>query len=413
MLYDLLAIVSFVYGVILSLRVKTFDSVLTYLIVILLLIPRTIYLPGVPGFSVHSVSVCVMLFIFFMRRVFLRDESINLYFQHRDYFMFLFIVYVLFLSWSYNRTSGIPILFENYFIPSLFLIFICSNVSTLKGNHLKLMVNIGVMISIYAIVEYITRYNIIYRDHYADLTWFGEYRELATVFRVSSTIGHPLMLSSFLLPLLPFTNTTRWPALSRFLLLIGILVTGARSAALIAGGYIALHILWNKKLGQLILLVVAGFFIISYGSQIPIIDGLFHRFEHATHSSEIRYIVFESLPVLVRESFWGHGLRSSEFMFSQLIGLDYVVENPWISLLLEIGIVGLLFYCAMMLVWVSRIGFNRTHIAPTALIIAMISGYNSIAVNTNLLLYTIILLSCIKNRYEEKDEKSSTSGLFA
>ena len=85
-----------------------------------------------------------------------------------------------------------------------------------------------------------------------------------------------------------------------------------------------------------LLLMLTGYF-------LGVFDDLVYRFSNSQSSNAVRFALLNIIVDVAQESFFGNGIGSTR-EFSERIGFYNVIEMPWVSFLIEMGLFGTLLF---------------------------------------------------------------------
>jgi membrane protein implicated in regulation of membrane protease activity len=193
-----------------------------------------------------------------------------------------------------------------------------------------------------------------------------------------------IMLINFILfpIMMSYHNWNRFnPAWTAFYAL-AIFATGTRAFLGVAAIIIAASLLRRRAALAVPLLIIAGFFAVSYAvSQqgVRVFD-----FTSDLTSSSARYVQFFSLLNL----FWSHPIFGAGFGASarvvRSIEAPYSYELTYVALLAKLGLIGAILVGGAMLVWLGRsmrYNPNRISIAALAIAVVLMTASNPYLIN--------------------------------
>jgi O-antigen ligase len=250
---------------------------------------------------------------------------------------------------------------------------------------LKIISTIATILAIIAIAEYITGYNPFCAIHHSSEHWIRrpfEQPRLGYLIRARSSIGHPLVLSSFLVFVLPVTLYLAFKkdrkffwVLSTAIQYLGIFVTFSRSSYLL-GILLLLNYLIRFKV---ITINFQRFIFITGSLTILVGTGLFLLYRHENLTAFLERVSFRTGKgsFLFRLDAWslagdfiainpvvGAGIRKLPVFISKELPLYPLTtfDNTFLDLFFEIGIVGLVSYILFILApMISIYKSNKTN----------------------------------------------------
>jgi hypothetical protein len=270
-------------------------------------------------------------------------------------FMVLFSVGSILETLALRGASGLPTAFENYVGPFLLFLFLILYYFDDEAGYLRVMrafVCFILTAALYGIFEYVHGSNFFFKNLYADLYWFQSFE--GDSYRISTFLGHPLVNASYFLVallLVPALFKSRLRYLAMLIFIAGIMVTGSRASFVIGIAAVCLFYVLKKDtyIGQLSrfgaimgLLIVVLVLLFTTPLGQTIVD----RFTTAEGSTLVRFISLGYLAdSLMNPSLLGNGFGGSgDLSASVFHTTDYGFENPWLLIILDLGIVLALVY---------------------------------------------------------------------
>ncbi|MFQ5824312.1 MAG: O-antigen ligase family protein [bacterium] len=228
---------------------------------------------------------------------------------------------------------------------------------------LKIVCGVATIISILAIIEYLIGYNPYSELYLSNRHWYSrnllDGKFYGRLIRVISTVGHPLVLSSFLLLILPVTLHFTFRAerklfwiLSSGIQYLGIFVTFSRSAYLFGGLLLLVYLIRFKVISFKRLISVMGFltlsFLIGYVLlyKFGVIDAFLDRISLQTAKESILFRLkglFLASHFISGNPFFGVGVRQLPIFINKDLPFFPLTtfDNTFLDLFCEIGILGL------------------------------------------------------------------------
>lgn len=298
----------------------------------------------------------LLFFIFFISAVISSFQAVeNPLWSIRYLYVILFGGYVLFLS----------------------LKMVSYRVTNLAKELYPFLNTLVVIAAAYGIIEYFLKLNLLYPHvPFYDLASPGS---SITIYRSSATFDHPLtaaLVFSLFLPynLLQFLVNTkkRLPyGIFTALLFIGIQVTGSRVGILyiiIAIMFIIILSVYGKLFKFHVLYLLIAGLIIAIPTVYLMFDSIFARsfsiLETGLLNADINRAesILWALRVFSDYWLWGMGPYNSDFLKSYQamssglnISSEWGLENSWISLLLEQGIMGIVLFLLIQIYCIVRL----------------------------------------------------------
>ncbi len=245
---------------------------------------------------------------------------------------------------------------------------------------------VSMSVSFIAVIEVIGKvniYNFYGRQYYSQ--WYDYVLSINSSWRAKSTLGNPLVFSSYLILSIPIIEYFRQKCLNTFWLVIfissisvGIILSGSRSACLALVIYF-IYIIIKSKIRQKITILIfsaAAVVIILYKVDLSL---LLERISNAGSDGsladrQLAYSVF--LNVIGLNIFVGIGLGNTYSALAGMVGGNNTFDNGILELLYAIGILGVIpiIYLLITLRFVHNNGQQtyRYNLIINSLIIAML-----------------------------------------
>jgi hypothetical protein len=321
--------------------------------------------------------------------------------------MLLFIAGVLALSVIQLHPGGMIQVVENYLGPLMLFTLVLAEyqgrpqrVAALTTFFVVLLTGVGV----YGIVEYALRRNVWYGPLYAASPLASQWYQTASlpdVYRITTTLGHPLTNAQYFLLAVVFAAGSLAGAtgLRRALtgaalpvLVLATIATGARTTLLLLATVPVFVLIIQRRIRALAwggVLVAIVYLAASYS---PVGVVLQQRFSSAegTSSALVRLRSIEVVPETLRSTnpLIGYKLGRSGEISSELFASDVPIgfENPWLMLLADVGlpltmlyvlIVARLLIAVLRMAWQSRAPAVTYAAVGAVAMVLMYSGYNS------------------------------------
>ncbi|MFQ6113122.1 MAG: O-antigen ligase family protein [bacterium] len=233
---------------------------------------------------------------------------------------------------------------------------------------LKIVCGVATIVSILAITEYLIGYNPFSEFYLSDRHWYfsntldGNYH--GRLVRVISTVGHPLVLSSFILFVLPVTLYFAFGAEKKLFWIfstgiqyLAIFVTFSRSAYLLGGLLLLIYLIrfdvFSINFKRLLfvmpfvaLLCLIGFLLLS---KFGIINVFLERISFQTGKASLLFRLkgwFFASNFISQDPFFGVGVRQLPIVIRKYLPVFPLTtfDNTFLDLFCEIGIIGLCSY---------------------------------------------------------------------
>jgi len=232
---------------------------------------------------------------------------------------------------------------------------------------LKILSSVATTVAIIAIIEYITGYNPFCAIHHSSEHWIRQSFEeshLGHLIRARSSVGHPLVLSSFLLFVMPVTlyfvfqkgRRLFW-IISTGIQYLGIFVTFSRSSYLLGGLLLFIYLIRYKVISisfkhiiitivLLTFLIFVGFFLLHRNE---IINDFLERVSFHSGKGSFHFRLnawFLAGNFISRNPIIGVGVRQLPIFITRELPIYPLTtfDNTFLDLFCEIGIVGLFSY---------------------------------------------------------------------
>jgi hypothetical protein len=233
-------------------------------------------------------------------------------------------------------------------------------------------------------------------------------------YRITTLIGHPLKNATYFLFSIPIAMCIfRRPFNFIFvsLLFIATFVTGSRAASILAViSLIFYYVYFDANVVKQIRTILAAsvIILISYFSLLhsPLGSTLVQRFAGEGESSIVRVRSLANIGhAALNNIFVGSGVGSSFDSSSSFFGYNIGYENPWIMLIVDVGIPTTLLYFGIICVvvlqkrrYLKSGGLNKALYISFISTLTMITSYNSFGsrntLNFLLWLNVALLFSC-------------------
>ena len=322
----------------------------------------------------------------------------------------------MFLQTSYFRGfKGLPQCFQNYVFPFVFFLFMLTEDREKILKALKLYVVFISAVGLYGIIEYLFETNFLYDKIYmfASPHWYLYISE--GNYRITTTIGHPLVNGVYYLFSIPIVYYIFQRPLNVILIIVlfgATMATGSRVAFVLAlVSILFCSFSFNVSVFKRIKVIVIG--VVTFGMTYTAIfkthlgTTLMRRFVEEEGSALMRLKSLAYMPDRIKSNFvFGNGMGFSFESSASYFGFSTGYENPWLMLIIDTGFVTALLYAVTILVFMlwkinylkcSDI-FKGIYISFIAVLV-MLTSFNSFGGrNTiNLLLWFVIgLLFCKK-----------------
>ena len=249
--------------------------------------------------------------------------------------------------------QGLAQCLENYLFPYCFFLFLFLLDKKTILKFLKFYVFAIIAISIYGLIEYMCGRNILYEHLYlgSGTHWYFEVDREG--YRITTTIGHPLKNATYFLFAIPVSlYVFKKPLnfIATLILCVGAFVTGSRAAAVLTACSIVMYYAYfgsnlkeqlKRGLASLAA-IIAGFSILRFS---PLGSTLLSRFSLAGSSTELRVSSLSNfVGMSLQYTFTGKGMGLSMNESMRLLGEGYGFENPWLMLIVDVGLLTFLLY---------------------------------------------------------------------
>lgn len=287
-------------------------------------------------------------------------------------------------TWSMNSVDGAVLLFTAYLLirnanpPAgmivakyallgVGLFYLCAMLARRLGLTKLIMwlfLSLALITSLYAIVEYVMKENIIFQPYIANAV-----REpVSGLHRVGSTLAHPVPFGAFLIQVLPFCLLVWFVGQSRRQRVLGLAVTGMAAMALFltfskgswiiavfTAGILVTHATWKRSWKGVYLIVI---FVAALG----LVTGIFWEqvITEMGSRSEIsvngRMISWEAaLDGIAENPVFGVGLKQGDSVvynhydsksraWVDKDGINTPVDNYYLNVFLEEGLIGIMLW---------------------------------------------------------------------
>lgn len=414
-LIELLVLVATIFVI---LRNKDINTIVVFLFTTILLVPTNLRFSLIHGLTIHAVAYTLIISNTLIQRIINRSACPPLQIQFFLMPYLFFIVYALSISYYNSELTTMGVFYSNWVVLLGLLWYIFSNISYINSGILIKVIKLGVIISIYSIVEFLLKRNFLY----SGLLDFTNTVHYQTTYRSFGTTNHALTLANTFLMLLPVLHflykegTFKKVTLHtlNILFFITILLSGSRSAVLLSLAYFAIQYIRVKQLLVILTLSLFSFSIIVSSLKTNFLTkNIMYRFNNSESSTQVRLNLLENAQVILSESFWGNGLGISNEVYRNMFNTAEILENPWLAYVLDIGIIGFTLMVISFIVIIKRIKLNADGKFLIIVTLFMFTGYNSISSYSNLVLFLMLLLVAIDRQLfhseSMKNEKSNSS----
>ena len=352
------------------------------------------FLIPLEGFLIYSfgsfVKIYTILFIIVSIIVLIQQRR-KFYLNKRIASLLLFLsVSILSLLWTIDYNKGL------YFISSMglqaLLIITISQVQytfNQRKGIIKsyvfgtLVLSILFLVFIYPVGSFTNRFTIFYNGVLFDPNNLGVQFVLGIVFLMS------LKYSGL------FKNILRILLVVLFVYVV--LLTASRTAILALGFFIPLYayILYrrNNSAKRMFRFIFVTVFILLLASLLLNIDfySIFSRFSDVTGSNRV-YLWMVSRDLILRNPILGYGIGSSSTLLESVTGYNLGTHNTFITVLLELGIVGLIAFLSFVVGFLfQKTQTSDQKLYKCAVVIALISCMFLDTYNKKILWFPILV----------------------
>lgn len=376
---------------------RSIDSFLILCLAISLTVPYEIFAIGFSGEMLSKISpYSVFIGTYFVAQVLIKSGL------HRRQFIFPktaapfagILLYLSVLTYVRQGSSGFGTIIDNH-LSVFFLVYILASYQNKIILAPEKITLIALVVAMYAVIESSIAYNLIYQHLFSQASWVDT-QWSSSLHRSTATIGHPLIAATvfliFISSLNPAANLKN--LIIVFILLLAVASTGSRAAIGLSIVSLLTQILAHHRVSRSFFSAI----IVSSLSVLFILTGYFDqlidRFSNASGSDAVRLALFDIAGTAVRENlFFGQGIGSiGEYTYR--IGFFNVLEMAWLTLAIEMGSMGLIFYIASWATLIVQQGLWRDNKTTVALLFVMLGTFNSIAVHTPIIVVFLIVIFC-------------------
>lgn len=393
---SLIEIIVLLWAIYIGLKSKSINDIILFISTIIICVPVNLRFRFINGLTVHSVAISFLFTLLFIRHVIDKKSSIKVKLPPILIPYLYFLIYAISLSYYHGELSTMGAFFSNWITLLFVLQLVLSNENSISVKALNFIPYITIGICIYAIVEFILKQNFVY----GSLSVFSNMEVYRSTYRATGTAEHALPFATYLLMLLPIIRifykkdfiSLKLFLLCTILLPISILLTGSRSASVILLLYIVFTYINIKRI-----IIVGTFLLFSlplvlvHLENSPITRNLIYRFKNESGSSEVRFRIFERLQEIVTTQFWGNGLGTSGPVYSRMFYTSDILENPWLTYILDIGVAGFVIMSISILVLLYQYGRKKTLVPMYLVTFIMVSTYNSFGAYSNHPLFVLLI----------------------
>jgi len=369
------------------------DIILVIFFISSLFIPNEI-LPFLSGTSslygfgpvrLHPAGVTIFigsLIVIIIKRELIKEKIDQFDELRKVIFLLTFFIISIFLqTFLFRGLRGIPQCLENYFFPFVFFLYLITINEEKLFKFLKLYVIFIIVISVYAIFEYILKHNYLYHYLYAH-----SYKEkwgtiINNIYRSKTTLGYPLKNASYFLFSLPisiYLFKIPFNFISSVILFVAVITTGSRMAFILSIIVILFcYFKYNLKLYKnifLIIFILLILYILLFKSPLGI--GILTRFHKSHGSTFVRlFSIKNSFSIMKNNFIIGKGMGISFLVSSALFKIEEIgFEIPWIMLIVDIGLITTFIYMmAIIIIIKKRINYIKIRYLKASLLVSFIS----------------------------------------
>ncbi|RJQ42364.1 MAG: O-antigen ligase family protein [Gaiellales bacterium] len=297
-------------------------------------------------------------------------------FAPADALLLLFFAYVL-----ARNVSGLPLFTVKYVVYGVALYYLAAALSARVRDLRRILVFVSLLVAVtavYGLAEYAAQANFLYRDVISVIV------PKNATHRVSSFLAHPVVFAAFIVQALPFTfllwvrGWNRWAALagaaSSLMAVACLFLTSSKGSwitAFAAGVVVAVYFIRTRgKKSMFIMLAVFLLAALTAGMYLSrsSLDEIFRT----STSVDVRVASWEAAVKGIKENpVFGVGLKQGEEevveqlpdWWKKLTGFEPPVDNYYLNVVLEEGIVGGALWLALMVMILyggyRAVGLNR------------------------------------------------------
>lgn len=358
----------FIFSIFLCLSVLIKDRITLFIkatLLFILFIPTEIYilpieLEGIFGkltFVTCFVTVYITLFfLFFDSRLKYRllNPKIQIIF-------FVFVLYASLITLRFRGFIGIPLILNNFVVPFMLfkLLYERLDVKSIRGI-LNFYVVIACISAAYGIVEKIVQFNYLYDFLFKTFPWYMSQTRTGS-YRIFATIGHPLQVSVFYLSTLgviPFSKFKNSMVINSIMML-AVVFTGSRTGMVLGILFVLIRVMYESFLNRDIhlkgnaikkmILFAAPVILLALAYKMGVFDFTLSRFEGGAASTEVRTTAVRYITSHYRSYIIGKGMKASYGIAKSFFGANHFFENCWVSLIVDVGFIGLALYLTSIL----------------------------------------------------------------
>jgi len=337
----------------------------------------------------HAIYGFFLLMLYAISSLFFKMRIVNIFKNTEILAILIFIAYSTGLSLLKNGVKGISALTDIYIVPLFVYTFILRRSRKTTGNVMDYITGMAMITVAYSIIEFVLKKNFLMEPFFRYSSW--HYSMSTTGYRISTTIGHPLLVATIYLTILAAMNLgTKRDVLKYFVISVGVLLTGSRF------GFLLLLLLTLVKIAQIrgfakrIVITISLSFIGLVLFQLGLFDIILGRFRSEAGSTNARLALIPFVLPILKRSLWGNGFSTAHSWMGETYSFPFLMENPWVMMIIDIGIVGTLLF-TIMLISLFR---KKTKAAKLIVFIflLMVSSYNSIASHTSSFLFLLVVM---------------------
>lgn len=335
----------------------------------------------------------------------------NAFVIHKSVFPLLILfLYVVLLTASNNTGKGFGTIFDNYFSIILTCNFLAFHKFRMFEVNFNFVLKLILFSSFYIIVEFIVGYNLLYFHIFSNTEWV-ESQWWYDSYRSTGGIGHPLIVSTIYLMLLPlivnFKLKLNYKIFIYAVVVLTIVCTGSRAGFFLAL-FFSIYLLFAKnKIERSLIYFFVSFFVVSQLYVFGFFDSLVFRIFNSEGSTAVRIALFGILDEVFEVGFIGNGIGTTAD-FIELVNFYNAIEVTWVSFVVEIGFLGLFLFFYAWYVFLKKSFVLKVNSPILFLLFFMVSSYNSLVVHTPIMFIFSLLAfwnwSFINLKLEESKE---------
>lgn len=317
---------------------------------------------------------------------------------HKSLLPFLILVgYLVFLTAIKNPGKGFGTIIDNYVAVFLCLNFLVMNKSRISEVDINGFLKLFYLSSILIIFEFFISYNILYFSVFSNAEWaysqwqFDQYRS-------TGGIGHPLIVSTLYLMMLPIILYTKLPHKTPlfFITLLTIVATGSRAGVFLALIYSVFLMYKRNTLNVFIVFLLTSVVTAIVFYYFGLFDSIVYRIFNSEGSTAVRLAILNILDDVISIGFFGNGIGSTA-NFIESVNFYNAIEVSWVSLVVEAGFFGVLLFLFSWFYFLYRNDAFSSNYSVLILSFCMISSFNSIVVHTPIL-YILPLIALLNKQ---------------